>query len=110
VGLALVDELELEIVGTDRYGLGVALGDDADAEAAETAQGDAKTVVGREALCFDAMTFGVWNDEDLTVSEDAVYVKDKDFYVFSPGFCGHSMMIPWRTVWSVRQVLKLLSG
>ena len=37
VGLTLVDELELEVVGTDSDGLGVAFGDDADAEAAETA-------------------------------------------------------------------------
>ncbi len=103
VGLALVDELELEVVGADGDGLGVALGDDADAETAETAEGDTEAVVGREAFCFDAMTLGVGNDEDLTVREDAVYVKDEDFYVFSAGFSGHSMMIPWRTVWSVRQ-------
>ena len=38
--LALVDELKLEIVGADGDGLGFALGDDADAEAAETAEGD----------------------------------------------------------------------
>ena len=34
VGLALIDELELQVVGADGHGLGVALGDDADAETA----------------------------------------------------------------------------
>ena len=55
VGLALVDELELEVVGADGYGLGVALGDDADAEAAETTEGDAEAVVGGEAFGLDAL-------------------------------------------------------
>ena len=58
VGLALVDELEFEVVGADGYGLGVALGDDADAEAAEAAEGDAETVVGGEAFGLDAVAVG----------------------------------------------------
>ena len=60
VGLALVDELELEVVGADGYGLGVALGDDADAEAAETAEGDAEAVVGGEAFGLDAVAVVRW--------------------------------------------------
>jgi hypothetical protein len=96
VGLALVDELELEIVGADGYGLGVALGDDADAEAAETPEGDAKAVVRGETLGLNAMAFCVGDDEDLAVGEDTVYVEDEDFDVFGAGFSGHSMMIPER--------------
>ena len=96
MGLALVDELELEVVGADGYGLGVSLGDDADAEAAETTEGDAEAVVGGEAFGLDAVAVGVWDDEDLAVGEDAVDVEDEYFDVFGAGFSGHSMMIPWR--------------
>ena len=39
------------------------------------------------------LTFGVGDDEDLAVGEDAVYVEDEDFDVFGAGFSGHSMMI-----------------
>ena len=103
VSLALVNELELKVVGADGYGLGVALGDDADAETAETAEGDAEAVVGGEALGLDAVTLCVGDDEDLAVGEDAVHVEDEDFYVLSAGFSGHELMIPWRTGWSIRQ-------
>ena len=60
VGLALVDELELEVVGADGNGLGVALGDDADAEAAEASEGDAEAVVGGEAFGLDAVAVWSW--------------------------------------------------
>ena len=53
VGLALVDELELQVVGADGDGLRVALGDDADAEATETAERDAEAVVGGKAFGLD---------------------------------------------------------
>ena len=103
MGLALVDELELEVVGADGDGLGLALGDDADAEAAETGEGDAEAIVGGEAFGLDSVAVGVGDDEDLAVGEDAVDVEDEDFDVFSAGFSGHSMMIPWRIVGRLRQ-------
>ena len=59
VGLALVDELELEVAGADGDGRGFALGDDADAQAAEARQGDAEAIVGGEALEFEAVAFAV---------------------------------------------------
>ena len=79
MGLALVDEFELEIVGADGYGAGLALGDDADAEAAETGEGDAEAVVGGEALHLDSLPVRAGDDVDLAVGEDAVYVEDEDF-------------------------------
>ena len=82
VGLALVDELQLEVAGADGYGLGLALGDDADADAGEASEGDAEAVVGGEAFDFDALCFGagaVGDYDDLAVGEDAVYVEDEDF-------------------------------
>ena len=60
MGLTLVDELELEVVGADGDGLGVALGDDADAETAETAERDAEAVVGGEAFGLDAVALRRW--------------------------------------------------
>jgi hypothetical protein len=92
--LALVDELEFEVVGAYGYRLGVPLGDDANAKTTETAEGDAEAVVGSKTFGLDAVTGCIGDDEDLAVGEDAVYVKDEDFYVFGAGFSGHSTMIP----------------
>ena len=94
VGLALIDELQLQIVGADGDGLRLALGDDADAQATETGERDAETVVGGEAFGFDSMAVGTGNDEDLAVGEDAVDVEDEDFDVFCAGFSSHLTMIP----------------
>ncbi len=44
--------------------------------------------MGGEAFGFDALPFGVGDDEDLAVGEDAVYVEDEDFDVFCAGFSG----------------------
>jgi len=96
VGLALVNELELQIVGADSDGTGVAFGDDADPQTAQTSQRDPEAVVGGEALGLDPIAFSVGNDEDLAVGENAIYVEDEDFDVFRAGFSGHSLMIPWR--------------
>ena len=93
VGLALIDELELEVVGADGYGLGLALGDDADAESAEATERDAEAVVGGEAFGLDAVAVGAGDDEDLAVGEDAVDVEDEDFNVFGAGFSSHLKMI-----------------
>ncbi len=98
VGLALVDELELEVAGADGYGLRVALGDDADAQATEAAERDAEAVVGGEALGLDSLPVGAGDDEDLAVGEDAVDVEDEDFDIFCEVFCGHGLIIacqPW---------------
>ena len=53
--LALVDELELEVAGAQCDGGGLALGDEADAQAAEAGEGDAKAVVHGEALELQAV-------------------------------------------------------
>jgi hypothetical protein len=93
VGLALVDELEFEVVGADGDGAGLALGDDADAESAEAGEGDAKAVVCGEALCFDAFGLGgrgFRDNKDLAVGEDAVYVEDEDFNLAGAVFRSHS--------------------
>ncbi len=82
VGLTLVDELQLEVVGADGDGLGYALGDDPDAHAGEAGEGDSEAVVSGEAFDFYALCFGagaVGDDEDLAVCEDAVDVEDEDF-------------------------------
>src|SRR5260370_25384804 len=47
-GLALVDELKLQVVGADGHGLRVAFGDNADAEARQAAEGNAEAVVRSE--------------------------------------------------------------
>jgi hypothetical protein len=49
--------------------------------------------VGGEAFGLDSVALGIGDDEDLAVSEDAVYVENKDFDIFGAGFSGHSMMI-----------------
>ncbi len=90
VGLALVDELELEVAGADGYRLRVALGDDADAEAAEATKADAETIVCGEAFGFNSLPVGARDDEDLAVGEDAVYVEDEDFDIFCEVFSCHS--------------------
>ena len=59
VGLALVDELEPEVLRADGDGGGFALGDKADAQAAEASEGDAEAVVGGEAFDFEAGVFAV---------------------------------------------------
>src|SRR5579871_1170228 len=93
VGLALVDELELEVAGTDGYGLRVALGDDADSQASEATERDAEAVVGSEALGLDSLPVWAGDDEDLAVGEDAIYVEDEDFDVFCEVFCSHGLII-----------------
>ena len=52
--------------------------------------------MGGETFGLDTVTVGVWDDEDLTVGEDAVYVEDEDFDVPGAGFSGHSTIIPWQ--------------
>ncbi len=104
MGLALVDELEFEVVGTNSNGARVPLGDDANPESTETSEGDAEAVVGGETLGLDPVAFGVGNDENLAVGKHAIYVEDEDFDVFRAGFNGEvrgemrsSLMIPWRS-------------
>ena len=53
-------------------------------------------VVSGEAFGLDCVALWVGDHEDLAVCEDTVHVEDQDFYVFSAGFSGHSMMISWR--------------
>src|SRR5260370_5805256 len=88
-GLALVDELKLQVVGADGHGLRVAFGDNADAEARQAAEGNAEAVVGGEALGFDSLPVRAGDDEDLAVGEDSVYVEDEDFDFSGEIFRGH---------------------
>ena len=87
VRLALVDELEAEILGADSDGSGFALGDEADAQAAEPLrEGDPQAVVGSKTLHFQpvplsvgagqAVIFG--DEEELAVGQDAIDVKDEN--------------------------------
>jgi hypothetical protein len=113
VGLALVDELEFKVVGADSNRARVPLGYDADPQPPQTSKGDAKAVVGGKTLGLDPIAFGVGNDENLTVGENAIYVEDEDFDVFRAGFSGHPLMIPWRAeeeFASARQDIERPSG
>ena len=97
VVLALVDELEAEVVGADGDGAGLALGDDADAQATEAGEGDAEAVVGAEALELEAGGVGgggFGHEVELAVGEDAVDVEDEDFDVAGAVLRTHPIMIP----------------
>ena len=59
VRLPLVDELEPQVPGADGDSGGLALGDDADAQATEAREGDAEAVVGGEALDLQAILLAV---------------------------------------------------
>lgn len=96
VGLSLIDELKLKVVGANSNGARVPLGDDTDPQSTQTSKRDAEAIVGGETLGLDPIAFGVGNDENLAVGENAIYIEDKDFNVFRAGFNGHSLMIPWR--------------
>jgi hypothetical protein len=101
VVLALVDELEPEVVGADGHGAGLALGDDADAETSEAGQGDAEAVVGAEALELETGSIGgggFGNKVELAVGEDAVDVEDEDFNVAGAVLRTHPIMIPGEEV------------
>jgi len=101
VGLALVDELEFEVLGADGDGGGLALGDEADAQAAETGESDSEAVVGGEALEFEAGVFAVGTrlavvfreEEELAVGEDSIDVEDEDFDAAGAVFRGEGHAI-----------------
>ncbi len=96
VGLTLVDELQPKVLGADGDGGGLALGDDADAQATEARERDAEAVVGGEAFEFQAVPLAVGaglaavlgQEVELTVGEDAVDIEDEDFDLLGAGFSG----------------------
>ena len=106
--LALVDEFESEVAGADGDSGRFALGDDADAQAAEASERDAEAVVRGKAFELEAgwgaIRRGLGEKEELAVGEDAVYVEDDDFDLAGAVFRGrgcveltHLTMIAWRT-------------
>jgi hypothetical protein len=104
VVLALVDELEPEVVGADGDGAGLALGDDADTEASETGEGDAEAIVGAEALELEAVgvgSGGLGDEVELAVGEDTVDVEDEDFDFAGAVLRTHLVMIPGRVFFHV---------
>jgi hypothetical protein len=80
--LALVYELELEVAGAQGDRGGLALGDEADAQTAQTGKRDAEAVVGGESLEFEAVLMavesGLGKEEELSVGEDTIDVEEQD--------------------------------
>ena len=85
----MVDELKLKIIGSNGDRLRLAFCDYAYAKAAETPQGDTQSVVRAETFCFDPLTLRVWNDKDLAVGKDSIYIEDEDLYFFGTVFSSH---------------------
>ena len=85
--LALVDEFEPKVLGANGDDGGLALGDEADAQAAETRESDAEPIVGGKAFHFQTMPLAVGtglavifgDEEKLAVGQDAINVEDEDF-------------------------------
>ena len=85
--LALVYELELEVLGANRNCGRLALGDDADPKAAEACERNPQAVMCSESFYLKAMAFAVEaglavifrDEEELAVGEDSIDVEDEDF-------------------------------
>lgn len=96
VRLALIDELQAQIAGADGDGGRLALGDEADAQSAETRDIDAEAVVRGESLELQTVGLTVWaglatilgKEVELTVGEDSIDIEEQDFYAASAVFRG----------------------